>query len=120
MNPNQKGFTLVEILAVLVILGVIVGMAIVKFVSIDTNAERQGIKMAVVDLNGQETKVWTEGKFTSDWSDQEIFDKVDYQIKSYTWITLNCSGGELKFGETTAELIRNSSTTSQPARWALQ
>ncbi len=119
MNPNQKGFTLVEILAVLVILGVIVGMAIMKFVSIDANAERQGINMAIVDLNGQEMKFWTEGKFNDGWTDQEIFGKVDYQIQGYTWITINPSGGELKFGKTTEQLTRNPSTSQGPARWSL-
>jgi len=120
MNLNQKGFTLVEILAVLVILGVIVGMAVVKFVSVDTSAEKQGINMAIVDLNGQEMKVWTEGKFKDGWGDQEIFDKVNYQIKNYEWINLNLSGGELKFGKTTEQLTRTSSTSQEPARWSLQ
>jgi len=120
MNPNnQKGFTLVEILAVLVILGVIVGMATVKFISIDKNAEMQGIKMAIVDLNGQEMETWTEGKFSGGWTDAEIFNRVDHQIKSYKWISLNPSGGELKFGETTEQLTRALSTSQEPARWSL-
>ena len=119
MRSNQKGFTLIEILAVLLILGVIVGMAVMKFGSIDSSAKRQGINMAIVDLNGQEMKVWTEGKFKDGWTDQEIFDKVDYQIKNYTWISLDRSGGELKFGETTEQLTRLSSTPQEPARWSL-
>ena len=120
MNPNQKGFTLVEILAVLVILGVIVGMAVPKFISIDISAERQGINMAIVDLNGQEMKVWTEGKFNDGWTDAEIFSKVDHQIKGYTWISLNPSGGELKFGKTTEQLTRVLSTSQGSARWSLK
>jgi len=120
MNPNQKGFTLVEILAVLVILGVIVGMTIPKFVSIDKNAEQQGINMAIVDLNGQEMKVWAEGKFNRGWTDQEIFNQVDYQINGYTWISIDISGGELEFGRTTAQLVRELSTSDAPARWSLK
>lgn len=121
MNPNnQKGFTLVEILAVLVILGVIVGMVIPKFISIDKNAEKQGINMAIVDLNGQEMKVWTEGKFNNGWTDQKIFSNVDYQIKGYTWINIGISGGELEFGQTTAQLNRTPSTLQEPARWSLK
>jgi prepilin-type N-terminal cleavage/methylation domain-containing protein len=120
MSPNQKGFTLVEILAVLVILGVIVGMAIPKFVSIDKNAEMQGINMAIVDLNGQEMKFWTEGKFSDGLTDQEIFDRVDYQINGYSWITINRFGGELKFKETTSQLTRTISTSQEPARWSLK
>ena len=121
MNPkNQKGFTLIEILAVIVILGVIVGMGITKFISIDNNAERQGINMAIVDLNGQEMKVWTKGKFKNGWTDQEIFDKISYQIKGYEWVSLDRFGGELKFKKTTEQLTRTLSTSQGPARWSLQ
>ncbi len=119
MDLNQKGFTLIEILAVLIILGVIVGMAVPKFVSIDKNAEKQGINMAIVDLNGQEMKVWAEGKFDGGWTDTEIFSKVNHQIRDYVWTSISPSGGELKFGGTTSQLTRVLSTSQDPARWFL-
>ena len=41
---NNKGFTLIEIMAVLIILGVILGIAVPKFISFDKTAEDTQIK----------------------------------------------------------------------------
>ena len=117
---NNRGFTLVEILAVMIILGIMVAIAVPKYISINKNAEKAGIDMAVIDLNGREMKCWTEAKLNDGWSsDQKIFESCDYEIKNYKWVSLYVSGGQLNFQETSVILNRRQSARHEPANWTV-
>jgi prepilin-type N-terminal cleavage/methylation domain-containing protein len=50
---NDEGFTLVEVIAVLVILGILAAVAIPKFFDMQTTARLKAIEGAVGELNGQ-------------------------------------------------------------------
>jgi len=50
---NNKGFTLVEVIAVLVILGILAAVAIPKFFDMQETAREKAIAAAVGELNGQ-------------------------------------------------------------------
>jgi prepilin-type N-terminal cleavage/methylation domain-containing protein len=50
---SQSGFTLIEVVAVLVILGALAAFAIPKFVDAQDLAKDKVLKKAVADLNGQ-------------------------------------------------------------------
>lgn len=50
---NQEGFTLVEVIAVLVILGILAAVAIPKFFDMQDTARRKALEGAVGELNGQ-------------------------------------------------------------------
>ena len=120
---NQKGFTLIEVLAVLIILGIIFGIGIPKVISLNQNAEDQGINMAIIDLNGREMKGWTSIKLAIGFSnDQQVFEYNDYQFDSdsYKWNSIDASGGELRFKETTVRINRRPSAMHEPATWILQ
>jgi prepilin-type N-terminal cleavage/methylation domain-containing protein len=54
MTRNQKGFTLIEIIAVLVILGVISAMAIPKYLDMGREAIMKVVSAAIVELNTRE------------------------------------------------------------------
>jgi prepilin-type N-terminal cleavage/methylation domain-containing protein len=54
MTRNQKGFTLIEIIAVLVILGVISAMAIPKYLDMGREALMKVVSAAIVELNTRE------------------------------------------------------------------
>ena len=115
---NNKGFTLVEILAVMIILGIMVAIAVPKYISINKNAVKAGIDMAVIDLNGREMKCWTEAKLNGNWeSDQKIFESCDYKINDYKWLGLNRTGGTLVFQEAMIHLNRKQSAGHEPANW---
>jgi len=50
---NQEGFTLVEVIAVLVILGILAAVAVPKFYDMQVTARKKALEGAVGELNGQ-------------------------------------------------------------------
>ena len=50
---QEKGFTLVEVIAVLVILGILAAVAIPKFFDMQDTAREKAIQGAIGELNGQ-------------------------------------------------------------------
>ena len=50
---KQEGFTLVEVIAVLVILGILAAVAIPKFFDMQATARQKAIQGAIGELNGQ-------------------------------------------------------------------
>ena len=53
LKKNEKGFTLVEVIAVLVILGILAAVAVPKFFDMQATARTKALQGAVGELNGQ-------------------------------------------------------------------
>ena len=49
MKANQKGFTLIEIIAVLILLGILAAVAVPKFMDLTTEAKKQAANAAVAE-----------------------------------------------------------------------
>jgi MSHA pilin protein MshA len=62
---NQEGFTLVEIIAVLIILGFLTAMAVPRYIDLEQNAKQRGFDVAISELNGRESLAWTKFKIST-------------------------------------------------------
>ena len=118
---NQKGFTLIELISVLVIMGVIASVSVKKFDLLSDTAAQRALWEGVKELNARETLVWTNSKLSnSGWtSDVDVFAKIDTELGfDYVWtVGPNASGGTLSFRSEFSILSRTVSATSSSGRW---
>lgn len=120
---NETGFTLLEIIAALVILSILAAVAIPRYISLDESAKQKGLDAAIAELNGRETLTWSNEKISgSGWiSDDKTFGLINYDLGSdYTWDVgdPDKTGGTLSFKESVSvPLTRNESTQIVPANW---
>ena len=55
---EEKGFTLIELMAILVIIGVMASVAVKKYTNISISAELRAIDVGISELNSRETLTW--------------------------------------------------------------
>ena len=120
----NKGFTLLEIIATLVILSILAAIAVPKYVSLDESARQRAIDAGIAELNGRETLTWSNEKISvSGWvSDEKTFGRIDpYLGDEYDWHSAppDKDGGTLTFkGSAPVTLTRRESTNEKPGSWS--
>ena len=118
---NKKGFTLLEIMAVLVIMGTVVSVSVKKFEVLSDTASLTALKVGVREINTREALVWTQIKLSDDgWSnDDEVFDAIDKNTgRGYSWNPVpDVSGGTLHYKSQSADLDRKASTDRSAGSW---
>jgi prepilin-type N-terminal cleavage/methylation domain-containing protein len=118
---NNKGFTLIELMAMLVILGVILSVAVKKYTNISTHAEKRAILAGITELNVRETLFWANHMIANGGysGDDPVWILMDTDLGSgYQWmIGPTKLGGELSFGNQTETLNRAASTQLSAAHW---
>lgn len=119
---NQKGFTLIEIIAVLVILGILAGVAAPRFIDVAASADQRALDFGIAELNQRESLVWANAKLSdSGWSsDADTFAEMNIDLGSgYQWPGgATAAGGSLRFGSASADATRSPSTPLAAARWS--
>ena len=121
---NKQGFTLIEIMAVLVIMGVMASVAVSKINDISGTAEYRALETGVAELNAREMLYWTNAKFApGGWnSDDDVLNHVDYNTdvgSEYSWSAgPDATSGTLSFGSRFIALTRTISTNTTAARWS--
>jgi prepilin-type N-terminal cleavage/methylation domain-containing protein len=121
-SKNQKGFTLLEMMSVLVIMGVMLSVAIKKYDLLSDTAITTALKSGIRELNTRETLVWTRTKLSdSGWTDDaEVFDEVDKKLgPGYSWDTgePDITGGTLYYKSQPVVLTRTESTENSVGIW---
>ncbi len=118
---TQRGFTMIELMSVLVIMGVMASVAIKKFDLLSDTASITAIKAGVRELNTQEALIWIQMKLSeTGWtSDVDVYNAVDKNLgQGYSWSPgPNISGGTMHYKSQSVALIRNESTRSTFGSW---
>ena len=119
---NQKGFTLIELISVMIIMGVVASVSIQKFDIVSHSASEKALHTAIKELNVRESLVWSNAKISLDGytTDQDIYDAVDKDLGDrYIWNPgpHRTDGGTLHFRSHSVALSRQESSETSAAKW---
>ena len=118
---NQQGFTLIELISIMIILGVLATTVIKKFDILSDTASQRALLAGVSELNARESLTWTNMKMSpTGWTnDADLFTGIDTNLGGdYVWTDgPNALGGTLTFDSESKILNRTASTASSWGRW---
>ena len=118
---NKEGFTLIEIMASLVIIGVLASMGVQKHEQISDSASQKALEYAVREINSRELLTWTLIKFSDEgWqSDEALFAKMDTKLgEGYIWSSgPDSTGGTIRMQTSSISFTRSPSTISTSGKW---
>ena len=119
---NQKGFTLIELISVMIIMGVVASVSIQKFDVVSDTAGVKALHLGIKELNVRESLTWSNIKISGDGysSDAELFPLVDTNLgDAYRWDPGPdiLAGGTLHFKGNSIALNRQQSTETTAGKW---
>ena len=120
---DGKGFTLLELIAVMAILAILASLSVPRFIDLSANAGQKALKVAVEELNSRERIVWLNIKNSqSVWIDDAVlFSQIDTDLGAgYHWSPkARIDGGKLHFKAQMIKLTRIPSTATSAGKWEI-
>jgi prepilin-type N-terminal cleavage/methylation domain-containing protein len=118
---NQKGFTLIELISVMIIMGVMSSVAVKKFDTITDTASTRALAAAMKELNVSESLVWCNMKISNEGytTDEDVFAALDKNLgPKFKWDPgPTIEGGTLHFESYSIVLKRTPSTNATAGKW---
>jgi len=118
---SQSGFTLLEMMSMLVIIGVIFSVTIHRFGGLTDTAYRKSLELSIQELNIRETLIWADFKISLDgWQDDNlVFTRMDTNLGGgSSWNpSAGQLGGDLNLGPHKFTLVRSPSTYKGAGSW---
>ena len=120
---NSQGFTLIELVSVLVIMGVLGSVGVHKFGVLTDTAGLKALESSITELEIRETLTWYNIKVSDEgWtSDDAVFNQVDKNLgPDFIWDSGPATdGGVLHLKEYVIPLKREPSTVSESGHWTI-
>ena len=121
---NQKGFTLIELISVMIIMGVVASVSIQKFDIVSDTAGERALHLGIKELNIRESLTWSNIKISSDGysNDEDLWSLVEPELDlggKYRWAPGPgiSAGGTLHFDSNSIALNRQPSTQTSAGKW---
>jgi len=111
---NQKGFTLIEIIAVLVILGIMAAVAVPKYLGLQKDAELATAKGVVAELNGRASIAYAKQLLATGAANGA---DTTNGYNGFDGNIVGWNGGPGNTPASFTDLKRNDGTTSFSATW---
>lgn len=126
MVKNDRGYTFIEIIAVLIIMGILATIVATKYDALHGGAKATAIKLSISELNSRERLVWNQLRMTDIPDEefdsvlfQEMTDNDHYDLGSSThWKSgPGTGGGTLSTNAGSASLTRTPASRASPGQW---
>ena len=118
---NQRGFTLIELMAVLIIMAIMFSVAAKKFNLLSDTADYRVLEASISEISMRETLTWTNMKLSQGgWTnDSDVFSQVNTNLgANYSWNPgPTITGGTLHFKSQSIALTRSASTNTSAGKW---